>query len=35
VRKICSSVILNFSGVLRPRKVSREKMFCKFKVNYL
>ena len=26
VRKICSSVILNFSRVMRPRKVSREKV---------
>ena len=26
VRKVCSSVILNFSRVLRPRKVNREKV---------
>ena len=26
LRKICSSVILNFSRVLRPRKVSQEKV---------
>ena len=26
MRKICSSVILNFSRVLRPRKINREKV---------